>query len=366
MNNQSQFGEDFNYNEIGKRNTSKHLLKSYGIDIEKAEGSRGGRVIGHTKSGKPIYNHFGENKDFTGEDHLDASTLHSKLRSDGQIQHVAHHEEMKNMHHDAAHEINDFGEGGKYYKQKAMTTGNTPGKETVEKGGVGSGRHVSKLSDEELSHHYEIESPSSNESHSERFKELHKELLNREKDPKSKFYVDKDKEGSKGGKVAHKKLSEKLKPISHEEKKMNEERGKSYSTEGKTNKELIAEKDKVQKSDLNKAFETLGVETIEKSEGSKGGQIIGHTKSGKPIYDSHHSPSEAYGKFTKQDHLDAVETNKKAHKFHSDNASAFSDTKSKVYNTSNTERSRLLAKKRRQAAEWHQGEVDNFMDQKKD
>lgn len=48
--------------------------------LEKAEGARGGRVIGHTKSGKPIYeshNHESHNN-FNEQDHRDASVLQSK------------------------------------------------------------------------------------------------------------------------------------------------------------------------------------------------------------------------------------------------------------------------------------------------
>lgn len=46
--------------------------------LEKAEGSRGGKVIGHTKSGKPIYQqHKNEaHRNFTVEDHKDAIKLH--------------------------------------------------------------------------------------------------------------------------------------------------------------------------------------------------------------------------------------------------------------------------------------------------
>jgi hypothetical protein len=56
---------------------------SYEPDIEKGskgEGSRGGKVIGHTKSGKPIYDHFDHksHKDFTKKDHNDAAKLHMK------------------------------------------------------------------------------------------------------------------------------------------------------------------------------------------------------------------------------------------------------------------------------------------------
>lgn len=64
------------------------ILGSYNIqksqdenDIEKGgEGSKGGKVVGHTKSGKPIYSSFSheEHKGFTSEDHMDASNLHKK------------------------------------------------------------------------------------------------------------------------------------------------------------------------------------------------------------------------------------------------------------------------------------------------
>lgn len=49
-------------------------------DLEKAEGSRGGRVIGHTCSGKPIYANFNHpsHKNFTAEDHKDASDVNGE------------------------------------------------------------------------------------------------------------------------------------------------------------------------------------------------------------------------------------------------------------------------------------------------
>ena len=42
--------------------------------------------------------------------------------------------------------------------------------------------------------------------------------------------------------------------------------------------------------------------------GSRGGKIIGHTKSGKPIYMSHKHPS--HGDFTKQEHSEAAKLHK--------------------------------------------------------
>lgn len=89
-----------------------------------------------------------------------------------------------------------------------------------------------------------------------------------------------------------------------------------------------------------------------KGEGSKGGKVIGHTKSGKPIYESHHSPSEAYGKFDKKDHLDAV-------KHHDDRTQVdHSDYK----NEKDEKKVNKEIKKHKQSRDWHQGEADNFVD----
>lgn len=54
-------------------------------DIQKGgEGSKGGKVIGHTRSGKAIYeNHNHEShKDFTPNDHHDAYNLHSDIEGE--------------------------------------------------------------------------------------------------------------------------------------------------------------------------------------------------------------------------------------------------------------------------------------------
>lgn len=50
--------------------------------IEKGgEGSRGGKVIGHTRSGKPVYDSASHDsyKDFNYKDHIDASNIHGEL-----------------------------------------------------------------------------------------------------------------------------------------------------------------------------------------------------------------------------------------------------------------------------------------------
>src|ERR1035437_837598 len=49
--------------------------------VKGGEGSRGGKVIGHTKSGKPIYDTFEHegHKDFNAQDHKDAADAHHKI-----------------------------------------------------------------------------------------------------------------------------------------------------------------------------------------------------------------------------------------------------------------------------------------------
>lgn len=71
---------------------SDNIIKSFGIEddsLEKSgEGSKGGKVIGHTKSGKPVYEnkHADHYKDFTREDHTDAKKLHRNEAKEHEFQ----------------------------------------------------------------------------------------------------------------------------------------------------------------------------------------------------------------------------------------------------------------------------------------
>lgn len=108
----------------GKRSLESHIkkfqkaiLEEYDLDddvfdIEKGgEGSRGGKVIGHTKSGKPVYaDHNHDHKDydnFSAQDHHDASDLHKKetdkyrgAYNDAVLR--SKHDNMRFMHRKAA------------------------------------------------------------------------------------------------------------------------------------------------------------------------------------------------------------------------------------------------------------------------
>lgn len=78
-------------------------------------GSRGGHVIGYTKSGKPVYKgkdqaHAKEYKDFTHQDHIDASKLHADesysyhgtMMGSGHEAHVRYARAMHQHHVDAS------------------------------------------------------------------------------------------------------------------------------------------------------------------------------------------------------------------------------------------------------------------------
>lgn len=76
---------DIHDEELDQRIT---VDKDLNLKIEKGgEGSRGGKVIGHTKSGKPIYekSHNLPLSDYSKQDHLDAADAHAKAAEHHQI-----------------------------------------------------------------------------------------------------------------------------------------------------------------------------------------------------------------------------------------------------------------------------------------
>lgn len=85
-------------------------------DLEKGgEGSRGGKIIGHTKSGKPIYDisMHTTHKLFSHQDHKDAAVLNSELgdmshgpsSSDSIMLNNQKHKKLAQEHHELAYEI---------------------------------------------------------------------------------------------------------------------------------------------------------------------------------------------------------------------------------------------------------------------
>jgi len=79
------------------------IAKAMDSEIEKAEGSRGGKIIGHTKSGKPIYDsaNHAAHADFTSDEHKEAAATHlsknySRKKPDAEKE--AHHEKQRAEH----------------------------------------------------------------------------------------------------------------------------------------------------------------------------------------------------------------------------------------------------------------------------
>lgn len=86
----------------------------------------------------------------------------------------------------------------------------------------------------------------------------------------------------------------------------------------------------------DKAVEQLNglIEKAGKGEGSRGGHIIGHTKSGKPVYKTQAAGRNSYEKFSAQDHKDAAELHRKVAEDHHTKSSIGYSTYAKTHHAS--------------------------------
>ena len=97
------------------------------MDLNKAgkgEGSKGGKVIGHTKSGKPIYENANHpaHKNFTMNDHDDARKMHiAKMEGTKQSEKKDNHWEQANSHYSAMNKM-------EHKKEKHQTAAKLTGK----------------------------------------------------------------------------------------------------------------------------------------------------------------------------------------------------------------------------------------------
>ena len=68
------------YNNDNLEKAKESIKKAIDILEKGGEGSKGGKVIGHTSSGKPVYEKRSPNhpiyNDYTWDDHVDASEIH--------------------------------------------------------------------------------------------------------------------------------------------------------------------------------------------------------------------------------------------------------------------------------------------------
>lgn len=142
-------------------------------DIEKGgEGARGGKVVGHTKSGKAIYESTSrahsnkQHADFTEQDHQDAATQHfakwSEHKKAGE-----HDEARKSINHVGWH--NDEGEK----KRKATKKAAAPDKKAYE-----SEERIDRYrSDMESANMGDLDKDEVQKKHTKRTKETHKEEI---------------------------------------------------------------------------------------------------------------------------------------------------------------------------------------------
>ncbi len=394
-----------------KRMTTTFMNEGQFDKLEKAgEGSRGGKIIGHTKSGKAVYESKGMDKphgteNYTPDDHRDASVIHGELygkhsrkaestpsrligmregdnkpnpKWQEHIETRDHHDQMQVKHRRAMrgevdnnfeekenHDIQgvpkiiNHPEHGKmeyshtikgaqhqkeehYYKttddnkkyaiqkreglnkedannfasKKEKTEANAneanamkEGKETkeseIEKGGHGSGRHKGQFVS---------------------FKNNYTGVMNHgvihSSDEDGKYHKVRTTVGNMDYvadsdlKEAPQHMHEKIKSKMREKKYAD---GKSYydDFEEKNDNKIFDNKETV-KNYLDDLLD------IKKGggEGSRGGKVIGHTKSGKAVYADKTPHHEDYKNFNSADHSDAVDIhNKLAQKYKKENNS---------------------------------------------
>lgn len=343
--------------------------------VKGGEGSKGGKVIGHTKSGNPIYESFNHpsHSNFSSQDHKDASRAHEKKynshykkkdqtsdsseRSYHAVQ-EEHHQIQMQKHHEASSEVQKAMEAGsitgtethgqnltqqplkqesvagtegkKKKKKKAIISDVTEMTKSdvlqylddldisdeekeevfelamdIEKGGAGSrgGKVVGQTKSGKpiyLRDRTDWANGPSLQTSRKRFKSDHENFTPEEHREAAEWHFkqqDKHKPGS----------SEDVNHFSHGDSHMLEAKRKEKS-ENISKAEILTSLLSDHNLDIESAKTVYRLaEAIEKAEGSRGGKVIGHTKSGKAIYETH-GGSEGY---TSQDHKDAADTHEK-------------------------------------------------------
>lgn len=241
-----------------------HLKQTQPVTKGRGEGSRGGNIIGHTKSGKPIYaaKHYDPKRMlgifdhlsmYSRGDHRDAAAVHSRLSEQ--------HKRAGNVTVAHRHAV-----AAEYHR-------NQPG--------------------------YVPMVPQPKPSRLESVLRLFRSVDALEKGcgtpAKLKQCVDKVKARGCDDVNAYAvcQTSTGLKWHNKESDEIN----------GKAKRKLKAKEIKMSKTSI--AF-TVPLAKAGTGEGSRGGHVIGHTKTGKPIYSNVPELGQLYGEFTASDHTDAA------------------------------------------------------------
>jgi hypothetical protein len=273
------------------------------------EGSKGGKIIGHTKTGKPIYDSASHSahKNFTVDEHREAAGKHlDKKDSSTKESDRDSHEFQAKEHEAAAKEKKSKGEVGKDTMKNSPATSKED--ETWNKFKDNTRKHF-EGGDKKSTKHKVGDSVIDKEGN--RGKVTHSS-----DDEISVDYDKSSKEGVDSASYKH-----------HEVNKVEKAEGDNFdgtfdkamtakAGEGVTQKESVEHDPKDMQnpkaSDLRKAYEVLGLgDLIEKAEGSRGGKVVGHTKSGKAIYENLKGQHKLYNNFTAKDHFDAADLHDK-------------------------------------------------------
>jgi hypothetical protein len=310
--------------------------------LEKSKGARGGHVIGYTQSGKPIYeaaNHS-SHKDFSKKDHADALQAHKELTPTAgnlkALMEAKYHAEQQKTHLNAMENnkmkksvveksiINntmslepfiETDRGGKFEMNMDDMNRQALLDELIAMDAMASEemRDVLHQGGPEMSESWTGQTIDDPQPHMDY--ELGAEDL---KTPKSE---------NKNDQIADKIIElNKLGEMSHEERMEMREKIMMIL-------EALMER-QLEKAVISKALDTLSVKLnlpngklhtlydkvveLKKSEGARGGKIIGHTKSGKPIYE--HAEHKGHEGFHYEDHFDAMKVHHKLAHSHEDKA----------------------------------------------
>lgn len=298
-------------------------------DIQKGggEGSKGGKVTGHTKSGKPIYEqHKHEShRSFSVEDHKDAIKLHRELaqkhfdvvnkttsssvkkkNNDSAYGHNEqanrHEREVNKKEKEAQHKVGD-----KVKASEKPVYDNHGDMAEFHEGQVKYANEKQVKFHEKLKQHHEYGRSLTAKEH-EAAAKYHEEISDSDKEVAKDEGVEYEKTIHDDVVDYHKAYAKYLK---EKESKGNVEKAMTAAGgEHVTSKESVEHGPKDMQnpkpSDLAKAFEILGLdEDICKAEGVRGGKIVGHTKSGKPIYAN--ANHEAHREFASSEHKEAID-----------------------------------------------------------
>lgn len=266
-------------------------------------GPRGGKIIGKTQSGKPIYESHGNrnHKNFTKKDHLDAARAHQAL-----------HAQAADLYH------KQHNGDGTYSKQHAKNKERL--KKVMEHHHLHSHKHINSA---------EGNKPSPDQRDFDR--------MDRKNDPhhRSKSWGTTASTGPRGGKIIGKTRSGKPIYDSADHPAHQGFSKEDHKDAAQLHHDIIhapqpphiqkyygngvrkLENEGMTTSDAQGAMDAKhmieGKKHRDKSAGEtgpRGGKIIGKTRSGKPIYETSNHP--AHKDYSPEDHVDAMKAHSKA------------------------------------------------------